>query len=606
MKLLKHLFIVWVLFAGTTWADSNHYAYAYTTETNVFLGQVFSLDVIVKAPQQPDAPDMSSLADFNATELETGKPTSEANTWAYRFAFRARREGELVIPALRFGSVSSDPIPIKANKPEATDRMKLEQQLSATSVFVGEPVLLTTTWDSSYQFGAIKAVDFHFPVLNDKRFQILELHEPEKEGQADSTGLPVHGTRVLASRKSYLKEEVQHQSLTFSKLLIPKKSGQIILPPSTLLCAAAQEKDLKNNQQRRGAFQYPAYFDNTFFDQNVTGDNWSRIYTESKPLALDVKPLPTEGRPDLFSGMIGDFTIQAKAEPVDVRVGDPITLTVTVTAADFMEGIFFQPLRYQPLLINRFEIPSDRSLPERKDKSKIYTQTIRPLSIDNNEIPPIQLAFFSPVSNAYITVQSDPIPIRVSPAEELGLFSENARRYRLRAVEEGIRQNYEKPDMLKNKARPLLGWAHPIIALTILLFPPLIFGGISLVSLFGEKKHHIHRTAKAARAYKVFRKNAAHIYTHSMKSEIYGDLDQILRAYLGDRLHLTPGALSYRDAETRLIEAGADVGTLEEFKRLFALCEAYRFTTRYDEKGHAKQIVHEAIRIVKNLEQALK
>lgn len=91
-----------------------------------------------------------------------------------------------------------------------------------------------------------------------------------------------------------------------------------------------------------------------------------------------------------------------------------------------------------------------------------------------------------------------------------------------------------------------------------------------------------------------------------MKSEIYGDLDQVLRAYLGDRLHLTPGALSFRDAKTRLVEAGANPKTLEELQRLFALCETYRFTSDFNESGDAKQIVREATHIVKTVERMLK
>ena len=315
------------LASGTARGATNFYAQATATETNVFLGQVFNLDVIVKAPEKPDVPGLDGLADFNVTVLDAGRATSETNTWLYRFALRATHEGELGIPSLRFGNTSTKPVAIKASKPKATDRMTLDQQVSAQTVFVGEPVLLTTTWDSTYQFGAIKAVDFHFPILNDKRFQILEPHDPGKETQAQATGLPVHGTRVLASRKSHKVGETQHQSLSFSKILIPKKSGKILIPPATLLCAAEQEKNPNSKQGRRSAFQYPAYFDNTFFDQNVTGGNWSRIYTESKPLTLDVKPLPSDGRPGLFNGMVGDFTIQVEAEPTDVRVGEPITLT---------------------------------------------------------------------------------------------------------------------------------------------------------------------------------------------------------------------------------------------------------------------------------------
>ena len=607
MRFWKHLMSTLVLSIASAHGATNFYAHASATETNVFLGQVFNLDVIVKADEKPAAPDMGTLSDFNATLLVAGQTTSVTNVWLYRYALRAKREGDLQVPSLRFGKLYTKAVPIKANKPEQTDRMKLGLKLTKRSVYLSEPVLLTATWDSTYPFGAIKAVDFHFPILNDTRFQILELYEPGRESKAQTTGLPVHGTRVLADRKSYQAEDRQHQSLTFSKLLIPKKSGTITIGPATLLCAAEKERGTTNPKSRRSAFQYPSYFDNTFFDQNVTGDNWSRIYTESAPLKLEVKPLPIEGRPDLFNGMVGDYTIRVEAEPLNVRVGEPVSLTITITAKDYMENIFLEPLRYQPLLVNQFEIPSDRSLPHREGKSKIYTQTLRPLSINTREIPPLQLAYFSPASNAYITAQSEPIPLKVAQAEEIGVFGGSVYQTRLRASEEGIRHNYENPDMLKNRRPPLFGWAHPFAVLGILLLPPLAVGGYSLFALFGEKRHHIHRTAKAARAYKVFRKNAGHIVrSHSMKSEIYGDLDQVLRAYLGDRLHLKPGALSFRDAEVKLTEAGTEAQAMEELRHLFALCEAYRFTGRYDEKGDAKMILRNAHRIVKAVERTLK
>jgi hypothetical protein len=607
---------VTALLVATSWtahADKGFYAHASAAEEAVFLGQVFTVDVIVKAPERPEAPDLGTLADFNVTPLAAGSATSETNTFLYRYAFRATREGELVIPALSYlaqeETITTTPLDILARKPQSTDRMTLVNELSKSSVYLGEPVLLKTTWDSTYQFGALKAVDFHFPVLNDPRFQILELYDPEKEKQSQTTGLPVHGTRVLATRKSYKIEEVQHQSLSFSKILIPKKPGTLIIPPSTLLCAAEKEKDPTSRQGRRTAFQYPSYFDNTFFDQNLTGGDYARIYTEAPPVELEVRPLPTEGRPDLFNGMIGDYTISVTAEPDAVRVGEPVTLTITVTSAGFMENIFFQPLRYQPLLINRFEIPAERSLPQRSGKSKLYTQTIRPLSTAISNVPPLQLAFFSPSSNRYITVQSAPIPLQVSSAEAVAAYGLEGTPYRsrLRRVEEGIRHNYENPDMLEPRHPPLFGWAHPALVTPTLLLPPLLFVGLLLVSLFGEKKHHIHRTAKAARAYKVYRRNTAHIMRHHrMKSEIYHDLDRVLRAYLGDRLHLNPGALTFRDADRLLGEAGADAQTRDDLKRLFALCEAYRFTHGFDAPADARKVIHHATGIVKAVERFLK
>ncbi|MDF7806521.1 BatD family protein [Pontiellaceae bacterium B12219] len=601
---MKKLLLFCALISGTAYASSNFYAQASASETNVFLGQVFNLDVVVKADEKPGVPPTNFNA-FNVTTLVDGQNTSETNTWLYRFALRATQEGELTIPSIYFGQAYSKPITIHAQKPIASDRMELRQQTDLKSVYVGEPVLLTTTWDTTYPFRSIKAVDLNFPIFNDTRFQRLELYEPEKEKGAQTTGLPVHGTRVLATRNSYEVDGQQHQALSFSTLLIPKKSGKLIIAPASLLCAAEKENE-NAPKNRRSAFQYPAYFDNTFFDQNVTGDQWVRIYTESEPLELDVKPLPTENRPPLFNGMVGDYSIAVSAEPTQVRVGEPITLTVKITAEGYMENIFFQPLRYQPNLVNRFEIPSDRSLPLREGKTKTYVQTIRPLSTANTEIPPIQFSFFSPTSNAYVTLESAAIPITVSAAEEIGVFGGAGYQNRLRTVEGGIRHNYENPAMLNSARPPLFGWTHPVYVLMLLLLPPVVVGCIALVSLFGEKKHHIQRTAKAARAFKVFRKNATHIYTRTMKSEIYSDLDKVLRAYLGDRLHLIPGALSYRDAEKQLAAAGADFQTLEELKILFSLCEAYRFTRNYDEQGNARKIVREAVRIVKTVEKSLK
>ncbi len=604
MHFFKYLYLVMALLSVTAQAE-NDYAQATTAQTNVFLGQVFTVDVIVKAAEKPNAPNLENLYGFNITVLDAGSPTSTTNTFLFRYAFRATETGELTIPPLRFGSSLTNPLTIQAKKPTPTDRMKLTTALSATSVYLGEPVVLTTIWDSAYPFSTLKAVDFNFPILNDPRFQVLEPYEPEKEKNAQTTGLPVHGTRVLATRKSYKTGNVQHQSLTFRKILIPKKSGTLSIPPSTLLCAAEKGQESIPNKNRRSAFQYPAYFDNTFFDQNLTGGDYTRIYTESAPLHLEVKPLPTEGRPDLFNGMVGNYTISVTAEPTAVRVNEPITLTITVTADQFVENIFFPPLRYQPELINRFEIPKERSLPQRTEKSKIYTQTIRPLSADLTEVPPIELAYFNPASNAYLVARSQPIPLKVSPAEAIASYDENGTPYRtrLRATEGGIRQNYEAPDMLKNKTIPLFRWAHPALVIPLLLLPPLLAGLLALGTLLSQKKHQIHRTAKAARAYKIYRKNAAHIIrNHKQKSAIYNDLDRVLRAYLGDRLHLKPGALSFREAETQL-PRGQET---QDLKQLFETCEAYRFTTNYDEPGNAKQIVRNANRIVKAIEKGLK
>lgn len=604
----KNTLMVLALAVGSAHAATNFYAEATVSETNVYLGQVFNLDVIVKVPDRPEPPADTRMEGFNAVLLVSGQTTRTANTYLFRYSLRAKREGELVIPSLRFLAgghvVVTQPLAITARKPTLTNRMGLETTVSTHTCYVGEPVLLTTVWDSTYPFGALKSVDFSFPVLADKRFKVLAPYDPDKESQAETTGLPVDGTRVLATRRSYEDGGTQHQSLSFIKILIPKKTGKIIVPPSTLICAVDQEKP-KSSQGRRSAFQYPSYFDNTFFDQNVTEGRYARVYTESKPLELDVRPLPVEGRPALFSGLVGEYAITVTAEPAAVRVEDPVTLTITVTSSGFMENIVLPPLRCQPLLVNHFEIPSDRPLPERRGKSKIYTQTIRPLLTTITNVPPLELTFFNPASNAYLTVHSASIPLTVFPAEEIKVYGEGDNLSQLSPVGGRTDRNDEVPGMPFNSRSPWFGRAHSAIVIPLLL-PLLIAGGLWLVSLFRKRKHHIYRTAKAARASKVFRRATAHmVHSHRMKRAIYEDLDTMLRAYLGDRLYLNPGTLTFREVEDLLSEAGIPRQNIDDLKHLFLLCETYRFTRGFDEAADAGKIVQNAHRIVKVIESGL-
>ena len=54
------------------------------------------------------------------------------------------------------------------------------------------------------------------------------------------------------------------------------------------------------------------------------------VQIRSEPVALEVKPLPPNA-PLSFSGAIGNFTMATDAKPNSVQVGDPITVTSTIS-----------------------------------------------------------------------------------------------------------------------------------------------------------------------------------------------------------------------------------------------------------------------------------
>src|SRR6266566_742296 len=54
------------------------------------------------------------------------------------------------------------------------------------------------------------------------------------------------------------------------------------------------------------------------------------VEIKSEPVALEVKPFP-KNAPLSFSGAIGNFTMSTDAKPKSVQVGDPITVTTTIS-----------------------------------------------------------------------------------------------------------------------------------------------------------------------------------------------------------------------------------------------------------------------------------
>ncbi|MHC4250916.1 MAG: BatD family protein, partial [Planctomycetota bacterium] len=168
-----------------------------------------------------------------------------------------------------------------------------------------------------------------------------------------------------------------------------------------------------------------------------------RIALTSEPLSLQVLPPPTEGRPPGYSGAIGTYELSAEASPREVALGgEPVALTFTVRGEGNIETV------PQPTLTDDsgWRVGSV----EQKQKTgfeggrpvgeKRFTIPLRPRSAEVTEIPAAELAVFDPVDEAYVTLRTEPIPVRVTVPEDSGALEgvalPEAARARMREREE--------------------------------------------------------------------------------------------------------------------------------------------------------------------------
>lgn len=289
----------------------------------------------------------------------------------------------------------------------------------------------------------------------------------------------------------------------------------------------------------------------------------SQLIPDTRPVSaqpsvhnLTVLPLPEEGKPAGFTGAVGLFSIQATAKPASAAVGDPVTLTLTVTDRTAGEANLdtLQPPALADIaaLKQGFRVPSEPLSGTVEGRRKTFMQTIRPLRADLTEIPAIPFSFFDPDSRSYRTVSSEPIAITVRPGSAMDIsrieHADNGARTetappgtQLTEVEGGLTANLPvTPAILANDR---LRWSPAL--LLALAVPPLAVAAAAAWRAHRRRHERDRGLARRSRARR----------TAERRLNGAADAAGIARAVTGfveDRLGRAEGTMTHGDLRSAL------------------------------------------------------
>lgn len=162
-----------------------------------------------------------------------------------------------------------------------------------------------------------------------------------------------------------------------------------------------------------------------FFNERQLMIGESRpLSVTAMPSGITVLPLPDAGRPASFSGAVGTYSLSVAAKPATVAVGDPLTLTLTIT--DLKGGSSLETLQPPALandaaLAKEFRVPNEPLSGTVTGNVKRFTVTVRPLRAGTAAIPPLEFSYFDPKSRSYAVARSQPVPITVTPGNQMDL-----------------------------------------------------------------------------------------------------------------------------------------------------------------------------------------
>ena len=212
-------------------------------------------------------------------------------------------------------------------------------------------------------------------------------------------------TRQVIGQKTY-------NVVTYKTAIAAARTGTIEIGPVEIpaIVLVPQSRNRAFPQNPLG-LNDPA-LDDFFNDPWLTGSVPREIKLTTERINIEVKALPPNA-PPTFNGAVGNFSMNSDANPKSVKVGDPITITAKITGRgnfDRVTGPVFEDDR------GWHKYPPSADFKQDDDVGISGTKTFETVLSPNerkDQIPVQLFTYFDSLKEQYVTLRSEPIPVRV-------------------------------------------------------------------------------------------------------------------------------------------------------------------------------------------------
>jgi hypothetical protein len=623
----KKLVAIGVLaLAMPAWAQQRPAVRLEVSPRRVYQGDAVILKVIVEGLADPEPPQVPATADYEVhyhggqhsrssfTFSINGRTVQSTATTTFTYTLLPRRAGRISILPVTVTSggreYQSQPIVLEVIEPQAQDYVFLELSADRTECWIEQPI----TVELAIWLRRLKAEGK--PLSADP---ILSREPPELTiGWLDA----LDGTETL-SQQDFLPDYLASSGpgLAINGLTTGGGFFSFDRELAKFMFPRGRERRVGQDGQEYEYYVYrmkkrylpvdvgpltfaPVRFKGavpTEVTPNLRIRRTEHVLTFSNPLVVNVKPVPTQGRPASYCGAVGPVSLRVTAKPTEVNVGDPVTLTMKVSGRARLESVAPPQLQANADLVRDFKIPEDLLGGVMEGKFKVFTQTIRARSEQVTQIPPIEISYFDPETSKFETVRSRPIPLTVHAgalvsAEDVIGFGSDPATAKLTTLKGGIQANYTDVDALL--ATGDLSWSWELAGWP--LAGPALFVCVWLVKL---RRDRLAGDVAYARRRRAFKNAMGRLSRAAREGRPGGAADAIAACmldYMADRCNRAGGSMTRQEAVNVLRSGGVGAEVLEKLDGLLESCESARYGQA---DGSDQELVRTAKACLKEMEK---
>ena len=437
-------------------------------------------------------------------------------------------------------------IPKDPNDPNyiASESIHLVAEVSTTKPYLNEPVSVIYKLYVAENTGVRNWSELDSPRYNDFWSQNIEVNRQNvKEGKYKGENY-----RYVVLKKT---------------VLYPQKTGKLSIEPLTL------DVSVEVPSKRRDVFGRLMM---TTTNRNVTAGKRT----------IDVKPLPSDGRPDDFSGAVGSFEFNMTSNKNTLKATEAFDLKLEVSGKGNLK-LFKLPKPNLPSALEVYE-------PEHSEKvstnlsgmrgSISDTYTVVPNAQGRYPIPTVSFSYFDLNTETYKTLKSNELVVAVTDDAELS-SNENSATKEVQKTNvttlskqfSSFKSNGNLEPITKTNFynTPLFWW---LFFGPLLLIPLVIIitrnRGKRALDIEGNK---IRQTNRLARKYLSSSKKAI-----GNKEAFYVALERALHNYLKSKLKIETSDFSKEKIDQLLTKKEVQKEASSQFLDVLKSCELARYT----------------------------
>lgn len=525
----------------------------------------------------------------------------KSETLTFTYILMASKEGTFTIPGASItaggnqmisNSVTVKVLPADQQTSSGTTQSNRSGRASSGSSISKDDLIITATASK------LNVYEQEAFLLTYKIYTLVDLRGFENVKLPDFKGFHSQEVELPNDRRWSLEHYKgrNYQTTIYRQfVLFPQQSGKLTIEPARFDASIAKAVQVND--------PFEAFLNG--------GSNYVEVKKTlmTPQITINAKPLPA-GKPEVFSGGVGDFSISSSINETKVKTNDAVTLKVVISGTGNLKLLSTPEVKfpddfevYDPKVENNFRLTN---------AGLSGSQVIEYLAIPRNagtfKIPPIKFSYFDIQSHSYKVLTTDEYTLQVekgagNAAQTIANFTNKED---LKVLNEDIRFIKQNDVVLVPKGDFFFGSTGYYLFYLIPGIAFIIFFIVYRKQIAANANVAKMRTKKANKvAVKRMKLAGKLLVGENKKDDFYDEVLKALWGYISDKLSIPVSRLSKDNIEEELRKYGVDDALIQDFLRILNDCEFARFAPGNDNQAMDK-VYAASLDMISKMENSIK